>query len=277
MVESGFLGPEAAQHYASGYEATRLFGSAQGELERIRSQEIIGRHLPPPPVRVLDIGGAGGVYSLWLLDQGYEVRLIDAMPLHVELAERTLSEHSNRRLASARVGDARHLDESDCSAQVVLLMGPLYHLTEREDRIRALSESHRVLEEGGMLFATGISRFAPLLDGFCRNLVDDPVFQRILKLDLETGQHRNPTNHPDYFTTAFFHRPEELADEIRDAGFSVESVIAVEGPAWLLPKLAERLHDPAKKAQMVELLRAVEVDPSLIGMSAHFLAVARKV
>jgi SAM-dependent methyltransferase len=277
MVESGFLGPEAAQHYASGYEATRLFGSAQGELERIRSQEIIGRHLPPPPARVLDIGGAGGVYSLWLLDQGYEVRLIDAMPLHVELAERTLSEHSNRRHASARVGDARQLDESDGSAQVVLLMGPLYHLTERADRIRALSESHRVLEVGGILFATGISRFAPLLDGLCRNLVDDPVFQRILKSDLETGQHRNPTNHPDYFTTAFFHRPDELADEIRDAGLSVESVIAVEGPAWLLPNLAERLHDPAKKAQMVELLRAVEVDPSLIGISAHFLAVARKV
>jgi len=277
MAESGFLGPEAAQHYASGYEAMRLFGSAQGELERIRTQEIIGRHLPPPPRRVLDIGGAGGVYSLWLLDQGYEVCLIDALRLHVELAERTLSEHSNHRLASARVGDARNLDEPDGSAQVVLLMGPLYHLTERKDRIRALNEAHRVLDQGGILFAAAISRFAPLLDGLCRNLVDDPVFQQILKSDLETGQHRNPTNHPDYFTTAFFHRPDELAAEIRAAGFSDESVIAVEGPAWLLPNLADRMHDPAKKEQIIELLRAVEGDPSLIGMSAHFLAVARKV
>jgi ubiquinone/menaquinone biosynthesis C-methylase UbiE len=176
MVENGFLGPEAAQHYESGYEATRLFGSAQGELERVRTQEIIARHLPSPPGRVLDVGGAGGVYSLWLLDQGYEVRLIDAFPLHVELAERTLGEHSNRRLASARVGDARQLDEPDGSTQVVLLMGPLYHLTEREDRVRALSEAHRVLDQVGLLFVTGISRFASLLDGLCRNFVDDPVF-----------------------------------------------------------------------------------------------------
>jgi hypothetical protein len=65
----GFLSLEAAGHYASGYEATRLFGTPQGELERIRSQEMIGRHLPRPPARVLDVGGGGGVYSLWLLSQ----------------------------------------------------------------------------------------------------------------------------------------------------------------------------------------------------------------
>src|SRR5580704_8062089 len=110
-ADSGFLNPEATRHYASGYEATRLFGSAHGELERVRSQEIIARHLPPRPARVIDVGGAGGVYSLWLLDQGYEVRLVDAMPLHVEFAEQTLSEHPNRALASARLGDARRLDE----------------------------------------------------------------------------------------------------------------------------------------------------------------------
>jgi 2-polyprenyl-3-methyl-5-hydroxy-6-metoxy-1,4-benzoquinol methylase len=138
MVEDGFLDAETFRHYASGYEATRLFSSAQGQLERLRSQEIIGRRLPALPARILDVGGAGGIYSLWLLDQGYEVRLIDALPLHVEMAERSLSEHSNRRLASAHVGDARHLEEADHSADAVLLMGPLYHLTEREERLQSL-------------------------------------------------------------------------------------------------------------------------------------------
>jgi SAM-dependent methyltransferase len=276
MVDSGYLDSDAARHYASGYEATRLFGSAHGELERIRSQEIIGRHLPARPARVLDIGGAGGVYSLWLLDQGYEVCLIDALPLHVEIAERTLGEHANHQLASARVGDARQLDEPDCSAHVALLMGPLYHLTEREDRLRSLREAHRVLHPGGLLFAVAISRFASLLDGLSRNLVDDPVFQQILQTDLQTGQHRNPTNHPDYFTTTFFHRPEELVDEIREAGFSMESVVTVEGPAWLLPNLAERMTDATKREQLFALLRAIENDPSLLGMSAHLLAIARK-
>jgi hypothetical protein len=67
-----------------------------------------------------------------------------------------------------------------------------------------------------------------------------------------------------------------LADEIRDAGFHVESIVGVEGPAWLLPNLSDRMRDPSKRAQLVELLRAVEGDTSLVGMSAHLLAVTRK-
>jgi len=216
------------------------------------------------------------VYSLWLIDQGYEIRLIDALPLHVELARRTLSEHRNRGLGSASVGDARQLEEPDDSADAVLLMGPLYHLTEREGRLQALREVHRVLRTGGILFAAAISRFAALLDGLSRNFVDDPVFSQILADDLQTGQHRNPTNHPDYFTTAYFHRPGELIDEMCEAGLRVESLVAVEGPAWLLPNLKDRLEDVFKKEQLLGLLRTVETDPSLIGMSAHLLAVARK-
>jgi len=275
-AERGFLNPETTQHYASGYEATRLFGSAQGQLERIRSQEIIRRHLPPAPARVVDVGGAGGVYSLWLLDQGYEVRLVDAMPLHVELAARTLSEHANRRLATAALGDARRLEEPDDSAGAVLLMGPLYHLTDRGERLQALREAHRVLKPDGFVFAAAISRFASLLDGLARQLVDDPAFEKILEADLQSGQHRNPTNHPDYFTTAFFHHPDELRAEVAEVGFRVEAVLAVEGSAWLLPNLAERMADPAKREQLLGLLRTVEAEPSLIGTSVHLLAVGRK-
>jgi SAM-dependent methyltransferase len=269
------LPADAARHYASGYEATRLFGSAQGELERVRTQEILGRSLPRPSARIVDVGGAAGVYSLWLLDQGYEVRLIDALPLHVELAAQAFNQHAHRSRASASVGDARHLDEADDSADAVLLMGPLYHLTDRADRLQTLREAYRVLRPGGILFAAAISRFASLLDGLRRNLVDDPAFCEILKGDLETGQHRNPENHPDYFTTAFFHHPDELAEEVAEAGFVLDSLLPVEGPAWVLPNLEARLREPAARTQLLDLLREVEEEPSLIGVSAHFLVVAR--
>jgi len=276
MAEQGFLSSDAAGHYASGYEATRLFGSAQGELERVRSQEIIARHLPPAPARILDVGGAGGVYSLWLLDRGYEVGLIDALALHVEMAHRAFDKHPRKRFAAAAVGDARELHEPDASVHGVLLMGPLYHLVERADRVQALREANRVLCSGGVVFAAVISRYASLLDGLSRNLVDDPAFWPILAGDLATGRHENPNNHPEYFTTAFFHRPDELSEEIREAGFSLEVLAGVEGPAWLLPNLAERLSDAAKRDQLLGLLRQVECEPALVGVSAHLLAVGRK-
>ena len=65
----------------------------------------------------------------------------------------------------------------------------------------------------GVVMAVGISRFVSTLDGMTRGYLEDPIFARIVQDDLATGQHRNPTNHPAYFTTAFFHHPMELKAE----------------------------------------------------------------
>jgi ubiquinone/menaquinone biosynthesis C-methylase UbiE len=107
---------------------------------------------------ILDIGGGAGVYSFWLAAMGYSVHLVDAMPLHIEQARQVASQPGTPPLACLSVGDARRLDFRDEIADAVLLMGPLYHLTERDDRLLALREAHRVLCPGGMVCAVGISR-----------------------------------------------------------------------------------------------------------------------
>jgi len=84
------------------------------------------------------------------------------------------------------------------------MFGPLYHLTERDDRIRALRESRRVLKSGGYAFAATITRVASFIDALCHDLLGDPDFLSIVDADIETGQHRNLTNEILYFTDAFF-------------------------------------------------------------------------
>src|ERR1051326_3221267 len=86
-------------------------------------------------------------------------------------------------------------------------------------------------DEPSRLFHHGIfSSFASALDGLVSGYLNDPEFVRIVQQDLVDGQHRNPTNHPAYFTTAFFHHPDELAAEVAEAGFTLEALLAVEGP-----------------------------------------------
>lgn len=262
-------------HYESGYEAGRLREGA-GRLEWLRTMEIIERYAPPPPARVLDIGGAAGTYALPLARRGYECHLLDAMPVHVELAEKASQEQASHPLASARVGDARTLPFDDESADVVLLLGPLYHLTEHADRVLALTEARRVLREGGTLLAAGISRFASTCDGLLQGFLEDPAFEAIVERDLRDGQHRNPTDHPAWFTTAYFHEPAALGAEIADAGFSLEAVLAVEGPAWLLSGLDDWLATDDGTEVLLRAIRRVESEPGLIGASAHLLAVAHK-
>jgi hypothetical protein len=104
----------------------------------------------------------------------------------------------------------------------------------------------------------------------------DSMFIEIVKQDLVNGQHRNPENHPAYFTTAFFHRPDELVGEVEEAGFKIDNVFAVEGPAWLMPNIESDWCDDKKRKTLLDVIRAIETEPSVLGASVHILAVARK-
>lgn len=266
--------PNVRRHYDQVDEDSRL-QQGWGPLELARTQELILRAIKPVPAVVLDVGGGSGVYSAWLASLGYEVRLLDQVPKHIEQA-RDRSARQERPIASMRVGDARHLEENDSSVDVVLLLGPLYHLTERTDRITCLQEAFRVLRPGGLVFAAAISHFASLFDSLRNGFFEDPLFAAILDRDLAEGQHRNDTGNPQYFTTAFFHRPGELSRELIAAGFRVEEVAAIEGPGWLAKDFDNLWTDQALRARLLESIRKVEHEPSILGSSAHIMAVGRK-
>jgi SAM-dependent methyltransferase len=264
---------EVIDHYASGYERGRLSRFA-GVLEYARTQELIRRYAPPAPAVVYDIGGGTGPYAFWLGDLGYQVHLIDILAVHVELAQQEAQHHLP--LASIELGDARQVQRADGSADVVLMLGPFYHLVEQEDRLRAQREALRVLRPGGIFFAAAISRYASLMDGLFRGHLDDPVFVEIVRNDLATGQHRNPTNHPDYFSTTYFHAPQELQQEVKMAGFTQVETFAVEGPAWLSQRVGNHWENEERRERVFEAIRWIEQDPQMLGMSAHHLVVARK-
>ena len=140
----------------------------------------------------------------------------------------------------------------------------------------ALREAHRILRPGGILFGAAISRFASLLDGLRQGFFDDRIFVQIVERDLTDGQHRNLVNHPAYFTTAFFHDPKELETEIKESGFLYERTLPVEGPLWLFPDVAANFNEQRKREPFLTLVRRLEQEPSLLGVSAHLLAIARK-
>jgi ubiquinone/menaquinone biosynthesis C-methylase UbiE len=261
-------------YYEHVREETRL-QLGPGQLEAERTRELIARHLPPAPATILDVGGGAGAYAFWLSDLGYDVHLVDATPRLVDVAQ-SRNASATRPLRSCRVGDARALDVGDESADVVLLLGPLYHLTDAADRDRALREAGRVLRAGGALFAAAISRWASVLDGISRELLADAAFQRIVDRDVREGRHENPTTRPGYFTTAYFHRPEDLRSEIAGAGLEVAHVYGIEGPGWILGDFDERWRDAARRSLLMEAARLVESEPAMHGSSAHLLAVARK-
>jgi len=263
---------EILDWYTHSYREADRLTKGLGLLERVRIQELIVRHIPAPPAVICDVGGGTGVHAFWLAGLGYTVHLLDAVPIHIDHAQRVAERPDSPRLASIKVGDARHLAYPDESADVVLLFGPLYHLTAREDRLAAIAEARRVLRPGGTLLAYALSRYASTIVGLLHGWVWDTDYQEMITEELTTGQHRKPENW-NVLTTAFFHHPDELKAELNDAGMVHEKTVGIQGPGWMVPEFEENLEDPERRAIILKIARLVETEPVL---SPHILAIARR-
>lgn len=257
--------------YTRSYDESARLARPKSRLEFLRSQELVRDRLPPPPARILDVGGGTGVHAEWLAAAGYQVDLVDIVPEHVRAA-RELATRSNGRV-SATVGDARSLQAADCSVDACLLLGPLYHLPEQADRAKALAEAVRVTRPGGMVCAAAISRHAwPLFALRDRvSLSADRV--AAIEATLASGRGDPVGSLPD----AYSHHPDELATELDQAGLVDVGVFGIEGPGWTLftPDLAEDRADDLLDAA-IRAARLCDGHPDMTATSAHLLAIGRR-
>jgi SAM-dependent methyltransferase len=257
-------------YYAERFdEAARLGRDGAGRLELLRTQELLRRCLPEAPATVLDVGGGPGVHARWLVEDGYAVHVVDPIALHVDQALAACA-------CTAEIGDARALGADDASFDVVLLLGPLYHLPAWADRLRALGEARRVVRPGGIVAAAAISRHAALIDYAARGWLDDEASRRLEPV-VASGRHDPSLG----FTEAYFHTPGELAGELVEAGFGSVEVSGVEGPTWSSLSTLEHVagiwsgpqHDAVFSSALASA-RLADGDAALASSSSHLLAVA---
>jgi SAM-dependent methyltransferase len=260
------IDPRVARHYDVIDEGDRLAKPGLGDLVRLRTWDVFDRFLPAGG-SVLDVGGATGVHSEYLADAGHDVLLVEPVARHVEAARA----RSAGRFRAER-GEARALPAADASVDGVLLMGPLYHLIDRADRIVALREAMRVLRPGGVLLAEVIARHAWILDATKQRLLGDPFVWEEFDRTVRTGLTQDPAAPRDGGFFAYFHRMDELRVELAEAGGREVELVAVEGFGWLLDDLPERMRAPA---ELIRAIRLTESEPSMLGVSAHVIGVAR--
>ncbi|MEN3540337.1 class I SAM-dependent methyltransferase [Microbispora sp. ZYX-F-249] len=250
------------------YEQDREHGrlrAGRGRLELWRTQDVLRRALPSPPARVLDVGGGTGVHAEWLVADGYEVELLDPIPLHVERAGALAG-------VTARPGDARDLPAPDASAHAVLLLGPLYHLADRADRVTALTEARRVVRPGGLVAAATINRYAAVHDTIHLGLYTQEPERRAAHAAVTDGVMLSP----GHGFSAYFHDPDEIVGEFADAGLPGAERYGLEGAFWLYGDVGDWLDDPERRRLMLDAQRALERVPSLLGVSGHLLTLARR-
>lgn len=265
---------KAVSDYYTTHDEKNRLNKREGILEKIRTKEIISRYLHRKNLNIADIGGGTGEYSVWLKKLGHKVSLIDLTPDHIKAAL-TTCKSEGIELDYVSTGNSLNTNLHSDQFDIVLMLGPLYHLINRDERIRSLKEGYRVLKNDGILICSTIGRYTVMMYGYLYNSIDDPDFQLIVEKVLSGGIHRN-ANVTDFFTDSYFHRIHDLEDEVREAGLNIQKSIGIEGPFWIVDDIEKRCNDISKLNVMLKLIKMIESKRDIIGASKHYIVVAKK-
>lgn len=268
---------EVFEFYNAGTEKGRL-EKGLGKIEFYRTKEVLNKYITTNNNKIYDIGGGIGAYSSWLAELGNEVHLLDLSPFAVEVA---IKNQRQINTFVAEVSDARKINRPDESADVVLLMGPLYHLQNQNDRLQVLNEAKRVLKRDGLLFTVGISKFSSTTwalstYGKDNNFLDDDIYTNMIENELLSGNHLRPKEYPFIIAQAYFHTPLGLQREVESVGFKTINKHAIEGVIWFTPCLDEKWDDNNSRERLLNIVRRTENEEEIMGMSPHFMVVSMK-
>lgn len=248
------MNSKVIEYYTSAFNEHERQHDGFGAIQRTRTLQLLKQFLNTNQ-KVLDIGGAVGNYSFELAKEGYDVHLLDIVHLHVEKA-RKISKECGIALSGFHVGDARELEFEDQSFDAAILHGPLYHITDKSERSKVLSEVYRILCDGGILLAFAINRYAGVHYGInTEQILDDDYFEMISN-EITTGfRSREPGWH--------FHLPDELKQELIDSDFNKLQTKGVVSSIWMIPDLESKLSDPAIYRKIIRVSELLEDEPIL--------------
>ncbi|MBQ9551134.1 MAG: class I SAM-dependent methyltransferase [Clostridia bacterium] len=105
--------------------------------------------------KILEIGAGTGRYSIALAEMGYDVTAVELLPHHINIMKKKVRAEHRVTIIEGNAVDLSFLPDE--TFDLVLLLGPMYHLFSDADKHAALSEAIRVAKPGGVLYAAYIN------------------------------------------------------------------------------------------------------------------------
>jgi SAM-dependent methyltransferase len=254
-------------------EWRRLTDRLHARLEYEVTTHALARHLPPAPARLLDAGGGPGRYTIDLAAQGYALTLLDLSPALLAFAHERIAEAGPLVVANVEaivegtIVDLSRFGTAEFDA-VICLGGVLSHVTDRQQRQRALGELRRVAKPGAPLLISAMNR----LSGYRGAVQWLDQFDQIFPAGDGYGElSMNGARVYEFL-------PEEFASELTEAGLPHEKTYGSAGVAAHLSEasLEALRQSPERWRRWHEAFLATCDHPSIVGLSPHLLAVTHK-
>ncbi len=248
------------KHYNKHPEDKRLL-RRHGIVEFETTMHHLRRFLHPNDL-ILDVGAGTGRYTSALMAEGYKVKA-------VELVKRNIEVFIKREpTADVVQGDARNMSFiPTASADVTLLLGPLYHLIGDEEKMKALNEAKRVTKPGGVIFVAYLMNEYSILsycfdedritDLLSRGMVDEKFHVQVEEGELY-----------DYV------RLEDVNRLNEKAGMERITIFSPDGAADYMRTRLNRMSDETF-ARFIDYQKIISERQDLIGAGSHIVDVLR--
>lgn len=248
------------KHYNKHPEDLRL-NRRHGMVEFQTTMHHIHRFLKPGDF-ILDIGAGTGRYTSALMAEGYRVKAVELVARNIEVFRK------REPAADVVKGDARNMPFLPSGmADVTLLLGPLYHLIDEEDKLKALNEAKRVTKPGGLIFVAYLMNEYSILS-YCfdeeriSNLLDKGLVDRLFHV------HAQKDELYDYVRIEDINRLDEKA------GLERVTIFSPDGAADYMRTRLNRMSEETF-AQFIEYQKCISERQDLIGAGSHVVDVLR--
>lgn len=251
-------------------EDKRLVKDRIHNIEYLTTTHILDKYIESG-MTVLDDGAGTGRYSFYYASKGCKVEAVDIVPKHVNIIKEKIEKSVGLDM-NAYVGDATDLSKcKDESFDVVLCLGPMYHLKKQEDRDKCISESLRVLKKGGILAVAYINKLfvtTMLIKGNSKYL-DEELLNNVVDNGV-TGDLQD-----DFLLNSYFFIPEELEKYMEGFGVTKVDNASTDGISLFLSNMVKGFSDEDYEKWLNYHFKICS-QPSILGYSNHCLYVCRK-
>ena len=281
-------------YYSKFDEKNRLQNDNSGKLEFLMTMCILEKNLPhlseltadavadgasaksDGEISILDLGGGAGAYSFPLAKKGYKVTLADLSETLLSQAKKQKEEDKVQNLVSCDQVNATDLScYKDNSFDVVLLFGPLYHLTEKDEREKCIKEIRRVLKPGGKVFASFIPHLSgsiALVQRFCWS--PDQVDINTLEECFNSGKFKNLSDNG--FQEGYYPASEEIENLFAANGFEKQQLRSIRGFGYEKEDVIYKFENTPNFEKIIELIDSTATDKSILEMCGHAMYIGVK-
>lgn len=232
--------------------------------EYLTTMKYIKKYLKPNS-KIIEIGAGTGRYSIALADMGYDVTAVELVPHNINIMKKKIKPKHNIKIYEGNACDLSFIDSD--TYDIILLLGPMYHLFTDEDKNKAIGEALRVAKTGGIVYSA-----------YCNN--DTCMYKMFYKKRILSYLDRgliDENYHAKSSPNEIFelYRKPDIDNLMKDFNVTRLHFVGVDMLSYLYSNKLDRLNKREFEEYMKFLSTICERE-DLVGFSEHMLDIFRK-